>query len=343
MLQNIRLGVFILLSLTALAAGIFLIGNQRALWQKTYVVKAQFDNVVGLTTGSEVRLGGTREGHVQEIQLPREPTGKVTVVMTLSEATRDVVRLDSVATIRSEGLLGDKFVEISFGGANAGKLKGGDVLRSVPPVDMSDILAKANGILDSTQTAVDSMQAAAGNISEITEKVNAGKGTAGALLNDRSMYNKATASVSALHDDLEALKGNFLLRGFFNKRGYVDSEELKKHELTTMPTGQPTKTFDFEAKELFGQADSAKLKNKKDVDEVGAYLQSGKFSLALVMASAGPMGDSSKMLVLTEAQSTVIRNYLVQHFRIDDTRVKTRGLGKSASESSIEIRVYPAS
>jgi outer membrane protein OmpA-like peptidoglycan-associated protein len=148
-----------------------------------------------------------------------------------------------------------------------------------------------------------------------------------------------------MHDDLEALKGNFLLRGFFNKRGYVDSSELKKHELAALPAARPVKTFTFEPKEIFDKAESAKLKNKKALDEVGAYLEKAKFGLAVVVSSASLKGDTDKMLTLTQAQTTVIRNYLVQNFRLDDTRIKTRGLGKSEDlgpAAAVEIRVYAA-
>jgi hypothetical protein len=78
---------------------------------------------------------------------------------------------------------------------------------------------------------------------------------------------------------------------------------------------------------------------------VGAYLEKAKFGLAVVVSSASLKGDTEKMLTLTQAQTTVIRNYLVQNFRLDDTHIKTRGLGKSddlGSAAALEIRVYAA-
>jgi phospholipid/cholesterol/gamma-HCH transport system substrate-binding protein len=345
MSQNVRLGLFIVLTLAVLTGGIFLIGSKQSLWQSTYIVKAEFVNASGLNESADVRVGGIREGSVQYIQLPRDPRGKVTIVMRLGGATKDIVRADSKAMIESEGLLGDKYVEISFGSGDAAKLKGGEILNSVPPIDMSDIFNKANYIMDSAKVAVDHVQDAAGNISEITAKINSGKGTAGALINDKTMYTQATASVTAMHDDLDALKGNFLLRGFFNKRGYVDSDELKKHEVAALPGASALKTFTFSAKTMFDKATSAKLKDKKDLNEVGAYLQKQKFGLAVVVSAAGTKGDTDKMLLLTQAQSAVVRNYLVQNFQLDDTRLKTRGLGKSEElgpDAALEIRIYPA-
>jgi phospholipid/cholesterol/gamma-HCH transport system substrate-binding protein len=345
MSQNVRLGLFIVLTLAVLTGGIFLIGSKQSLWQSTYIVKAEFANASGLNESADVRVGGIREGSVQYIQLPRDPRGKVTIVMSLGAATKEILRADSQASIQSEGLLGDKYVEISFGSGDAAKLKGGEILKSVPPIDISDIFSKANYIMDSAKVAVDRVQDAAGNISEITGKINSGKGTAGALINDKTMYTQATASVTAMHDDLDALKGNFLLRGFFNKRGYVDSDELKKHEVAALPGSAALKTFTFGAKGIFDKATSAKLKDKKALNEVGAYLQKQKFGLAVVVSSAGAKGDTDKMLLLTQAQSAVVRNYLVQNFQLDDTRLKTRGLGKSEElgpDAALEIRIYPA-
>jgi outer membrane protein OmpA-like peptidoglycan-associated protein len=69
------------------------------------------------------------------------------------------------------------------------------------------------------------------------------------------------------------------------------------------------------------------------------------FGLAAVISSADLKGDTEKMLTLTQAQTTVIRNYLVQNFQLDDTRIKTRGLGKSRElgpAAQVQIRVYAA-
>jgi len=76
MAQNVRLGIFILLTLAVLATGIFLIGDNRARWQKTYVAKAQFDNVSGLAEGAEIRVGGLRKGSVKVSNSPAILRGK---------------------------------------------------------------------------------------------------------------------------------------------------------------------------------------------------------------------------------------------------------------------------
>src|ERR1700723_1031406 len=102
-----RLGAFILATLAILAIGIFIIGNKKYLFTDTYQVKAQFNNVVGLDVGAEPRVGGVHRGPVHSIELPHDPTGKITVVMDMDSSTHDIVKKDSIASIETEGLLGN--------------------------------------------------------------------------------------------------------------------------------------------------------------------------------------------------------------------------------------------
>ena len=235
MSQNLRVGIFIVVTLAILAVATFLIGSRESLFRANYKVRADFDNVSGLDEGADVRVGGIRKGSVKSIQLPKQPNGKVVVLMDLAKETHTILREDSVASIKSEGMLGDKFVEISFGSMDSPELKGGETIATQPPLDVSDLFAKANGLLGTAQGSLDNIQKATANIDSITAKINGGQGTVGALINDKTIYMKAAASVTSLDEDMEALKHNFLLRGFFNKRGYVDSDQLKKHEIARLP------------------------------------------------------------------------------------------------------------
>jgi len=345
MSQNLRLGVFIVVTLAILATGVFLIGDRESMFRSTYKVNADFDNVAGLNEGADVRVGGIRKGSVKSIRLPARSNEKVVVLMDLEKETQNIVKADSVADIKSEGMLGDKYIEISFGSMEAARLRGGETIGSRPPVDVSDLFAKANHILDTTQTSLENIKDATSNISDISAKINHGQGTVGALINDKTIYNQAAATVTSMHEDVDALKHNFLLKGFFNKRGYVDSDELKKHEIARLPAAPPLKSFTYATKQVFDKPDAAKLKDQKAFKEVGQFLQSGKFGQVVITAAAGMKGDSEKDRVTTQAQAVVIRNYLVQNFRIDDTRIKTMGLGKTADagdDGKIEILVYPA-
>src|SRR2546421_8108001 len=143
MSTTFRLGLVVLAGLLILSAGVFLIGDKEKMFSKTYEVKATFPNVAGLNAGADVRVAGIHQGTVKRIDLPHHPKEPVVVAMILAKPTRDVVKKDSVATIKSEGLLGDKYVEISFGSPEQETLKGGETIQSESPIDFSDLAKKA--------------------------------------------------------------------------------------------------------------------------------------------------------------------------------------------------------
>jgi outer membrane protein OmpA-like peptidoglycan-associated protein len=300
MSTTFRVGVFIVLGLLFLSIGIFLIGNKDFLFSSTYGLRADFQNVGGLNNGADVRVGGIHEGTVKEIDLPSQSDGKVTVVMNLRSATRNIIKKDSRASIKTEGLLGDKYIEISFGSLKAEPVQNDDTIASETPKDMSE-------------------QA-------------------------RALTDEAQAGVAAFRDNMEALHHNFLLRGFFENRGYDDTTELTQHAISRLPVGAREKEFDYETKEIFDKPDGAKLKNKKPLDEAGKYLEANTFGLAVV-ASSESKGDTGKVRLLTEARAKVVRDYLAQNFELEDKRLKTIGLGKikdSGDSSKLVILIYPA-
>lgn len=153
-----------------------------------------------------------------------------------------------------------------------------------------------------------------------------------------------TEAASNLQENTEALKHNFLLRGFFNKRGYEDPEELKRNRIAELPAAAPENRFAYPAGKLFDKPDSAKLKNRKSLDEAGHFLEQNRRVLGVVACYADLKGDTEKQRQLSEARAAVAREYLVEHFKLDDTRIKTFGGGKSADAPDgglVEVTVYP--
>jgi phospholipid/cholesterol/gamma-HCH transport system substrate-binding protein len=357
-----RLGAFIVVTLAILVAGIFIIGGKQYLFSSTYQLKAQFDNVVGLDAGGDVRVAGVHSGTVHSIMLPHKPGEKVTVIMDLGNSTHEIIKQDSVATIETEGLLGNQYLAISFGSATSANVQSGDTIASLPPLEMSDLFQKTSGILDSSQQAIQNATRATANLASISAKIDGGQGTAGALVNDKQLYRNLEQTTSAMRDtmlhaqagvtdfqeNMEAMKHNFFMRGYFKSRGYEDSAELAKNEIERLPKDTPTKQFTYSAKQLFDKQDSAKLKNQKSLNAGGEFLANNQFGFAVVAVSAGMEGDTQKDLVLTEARAMVIREYLVEHFGFDDSELKTLGMGKQTDTNSdagwgaVQILIYPA-
>jgi phospholipid/cholesterol/gamma-HCH transport system substrate-binding protein len=356
-----RVGAFIVATLAILVAGVFIIGSKQYLFSNTYKLKAQFDNVEGLDDGGDVRVGGVHTGTVRAILLPHHPGEKVTVVMDLAKSSHEIIKKDSVVTIETEGLLGNQYLAISFGSGNAGEVVDGDTLASQPPIEMGALLQKASGLLDSSQQALTNVTHATANLDSISAKINQGQGTVGALVNDKELYNNldqttvalrgtmvhAQAGVTDFQDNMEALKHNFLLRGYFKKRGYEDTSQLTQDEIQSLPPGEPIKKFIYDAKKLFDKQDSAKLKNQKSLNSTGDFLANNDFGLAVIAVATGMAGDSQKDLTLTEARAAIVRQYLVDNFGFDDSQVKTLGQGKQPDSNSeggwgtVQILIYP--
>jgi hypothetical protein len=163
------------------------------------------------------------------------------------------------------------------------------------------------------------------------------------LINDRSIYNQAEAGVTSFSDDMEALKHNFLLRGFFKNRGFEDSDQLAKYATPHLPAGSPIQTFTYDPRGIFTKSDSAKLKNSKRLNAAGQFLENQKFGLAVIAVSMGTKGDTDEDRELSEARADAVRSYLVQNYRLDDTRLKIIGMGKTVQgteEGSVQVRVY---
>ena len=298
MSRNFWLGVFIVTTLLVLTGGVFLIGDKEFLFSPTFPLKAAFDNVGGLSVGTDVRVAGIRQGTVQRLELPAQPDGKVVVVMKMHKSAHNLVRRDSVAAIKTAGLLGDEYIEISFGTPQAPLLEVGDTIRSTKPVDMTELTS--------------------------------------------SVATQTKATLGAIQDDMEALKQNFLLRGYFDKRGYKDAGELTRHAVARVPARSPIKEFSYDSRDLFDNPENAKLGSERLLKEAGTFLEKNKFALAVVVVSE-VLGDSAKQRVLTQAKAVVVRDYLVENFRLDDTRLKTKGLGKTTAfgdSGKVRILVY---
>src|ERR1700693_3396312 len=324
-----RLGAFIIATLAVLAAGIFIIGSKQYLFTSTYRLKTQFATVVGLDPGADVRVGGVHSGTVRGIELAHQPTDKITVLMDLQRSTHDIIKQDSVAAIETEGLLGNEYVSISFGSAQALNVKNDDTIASQPPLVIADLMKKSDGILDN-------VTAAAANLGSITGKINQGQGTIGALVNDKKIYtqmdqttvglrdtvNHAQAGVAAFQENMEAMQHNVLLRGYFKKRGYENSADLAKNEIPQLPQVAPLKKFTFDSKQLFDSVDTAKPKNQKSLRAAGQFLADTEFGVAVVVVSASMTGDAQKDLVLSQARALVVRDYLVNNFGFDDVQLK---------------------
>jgi phospholipid/cholesterol/gamma-HCH transport system substrate-binding protein len=137
---KLRVGIFMVVALVAFLGMIYLLGARARLFESRYTIHADFTEVGGLIEGATVRLAGVQIGRVTGVNLPGQPGGKVRIDMSITKKYADRIRQNSVARIDTQGLLGDKIVEITVGTADAPPVQAGAVLAARDPTDIGQVM-----------------------------------------------------------------------------------------------------------------------------------------------------------------------------------------------------------
>ncbi len=175
---KVRLGLFVAGGFVLLILGIFLIGRQKNLFNPVFKLTTTFYNVSGLQVGNNVRFSGINIGTVDKIKIINDST--IQVGMIIKEDVQQFIKTDCLATIGSEGIIGDRVLIITQGSANAASVITGQILLSSEPVEMDAIVA-------SLQISAVNAEVITKQLAEIMTDVNHGKGTIGRLIQDSTI------------------------------------------------------------------------------------------------------------------------------------------------------------
>jgi phospholipid/cholesterol/gamma-HCH transport system substrate-binding protein len=159
-------------------------------FRSRYKLVAHFDNVQGLMANAPVWLAGRQVGRVESVGFAERPDGTATlrVRLAVDRGVQDRIRTDSMASIGTIGLLGDRYVEVSLGGVTAQPLRDGDEIATVDPMNVSLVMDRGAQALENVATL-------AGNLNKVVEDF--GQATGGKRLAD---------SVGALASVVEEIK-----------------------------------------------------------------------------------------------------------------------------------------
>ena len=113
--RAVAVGAFVIAGVLLFGAGLFLIGDRRMLFNRTFNVTAEFANIAGLEEGAKVRVAGLDAGAVDTIHVPANPSARFRVELRIRQDLHPLIRVDSVATIQTDGLVGNKFVQVEAG------------------------------------------------------------------------------------------------------------------------------------------------------------------------------------------------------------------------------------
>jgi phospholipid/cholesterol/gamma-HCH transport system substrate-binding protein len=176
--QKIRLGLFVIIGSLFFLAAIYFVGNKQNMFGNTSNLKAIFVNVSGLQVGNNVRYAGIDIGTVKSIEMINDTT--INVAMSIEDKMLTHIKKDAIATIGSDGLVGNMIVNIIPGKGNAQAVVAGDVLKSYSRASTDEMLKT----LDVTNKNAALLTA---DLLKITNEINQGKGTVGVLLKDSLM------------------------------------------------------------------------------------------------------------------------------------------------------------
>ncbi len=200
--RNIRLGIIVLIGTVAIVAALYFVGRGQNMFGSTLRISASFYNVNGLRKGNSVRFTGIDVGTVEEIEILSDTS--VLVTMIIDEDIHRFIRKDAVASIGTDGVMGNKLVNINpVPESRASPIKEGDVLKSLKALEMDATIRTLN-------STSDNINAISLNLLEITDKFN-NDNTLMSLLGDKALANNvrfAMAEFRLTGENTAVLTGN---------------------------------------------------------------------------------------------------------------------------------------
>ena len=205
---------------------VYIIGSNQRVFDSKYPLYMFLPNVQGLESGAFVTLSGLKVGVVGDLSFSRQDEEQgILIELKINRKYAPMITTSSRATIKTMGILGDKYVDITLGDLDDPKLQGGDYLTSITPLDADALLNMASntmaglqgtldninqithaalsgegmlGLLVQDNTARQNLVASLGNLKRITDRVVAGRGSVGQFLSDTTMYSSLNQTVGSL-------------------------------------------------------------------------------------------------------------------------------------------------
>ena len=141
-----KLGMFMILGLSLFIIGIYFIGKNKNMFGSTFGLNTKFRNVSGLKVGNNVRFSGINIGTVERIEFLSDSA--VAVHLIIKEEVQKYLKIDAIASIGSDGLMGDKVLTISPGSSSNQIIKDNATIASVKAVEMEDIMKSVKVSVD---------------------------------------------------------------------------------------------------------------------------------------------------------------------------------------------------
>lgn len=226
--NRIRLGIFVSVAVALFIIVIYLIGDGKQIFSKTFEISGTFKDLGGLQVGNNVRFTGINIGTIDEVEIITDTT--VRVDMVIEKRVQKFIKQDAIATIGSEGLMGNKVITLMAGSPGAPIIKDGGSVKTLTPVSLDDIMKNLAVTTNNAANITD-------DISALTANVRNGGGAIGKLFVDTAFANSlektmlnAQHAAGGLSQNMEAAKSNFLFKGYYKKKEKAAEKAKKEAE-----------------------------------------------------------------------------------------------------------------
>jgi phospholipid/cholesterol/gamma-HCH transport system substrate-binding protein len=198
----LRVAAFAIVALGILTYAVIKLGTAAHLFSRRYTLYAFVPNASGLRDGGQVTVAGQLAGAITEIKfLPvgADTSRHLRITVQLDENIQQQVRLDSRVMLRNQGLLGDRFFDITPGTPKFRPLHNGDTLQLGQSMDYDMMIQRAAAVLTDVAGLTHDLRG-------LTQSVARGDGTIGKLLTDRALYDKLNVTLGSASNLLARLQ-----------------------------------------------------------------------------------------------------------------------------------------
>jgi phospholipid/cholesterol/gamma-HCH transport system substrate-binding protein len=191
--SQLKVGVLILVALTALTALIFLMsGSTGGFWTGKITIISYFENSAGLKVGAPVNLEGVTIGNVRSIRIiPERKLTPVEVTMRVGKQFAPALHSDSKSSLETIGVLGDTVVNLDSKFATGPPFQSGGEMKTNETPNLTDVIKSSQGTIEQLNVIL-------AKVDNLVDSMNAGRGTIGQLINDPTLYNKAVSAVNEI-------------------------------------------------------------------------------------------------------------------------------------------------
>lgn len=162
-IDNTKLGIFVVAGILFLVFSLYMIGRNRNLFGSTITISADFYNVDGLTPGNNVRFGGIDVGTVKKVEIMNDTS--IHVTMIIDKKAKQFIKKNAVASIGTDGLMGNKLININSSTGQSELIENGSRIWSRRPIETDEMLRTLN-------TTNDNIAVITYNLKSITQKLN---------------------------------------------------------------------------------------------------------------------------------------------------------------------------